>query len=102
MQANPLFIAIALVTAAISSPLMAGDQDSDAVRERAETSEQRSSNGFDHGMQAVPHDATPGTRAYGWRYYSDPAARRAVVISPEGDYYYSRGKGLHWIAAEQT
>jgi len=21
-----------------------------------------------------------------------------VVISPEGDYYLSRGKGLHWVA----
>jgi len=44
-----------------------------------------------------------GERGHGWRYFSDPEARRAVVISPEGDYYLSRrGKGLRWVAAEQS
>ena len=54
-------------------------------------------------LQAVvPHSAAPEAPGYGWRYFSDPATRRAVVISPQGDYYYSRGKGLRWVAAEQT
>ncbi|MBP6598704.1 MAG: hypothetical protein KA216_04550 [Giesbergeria sp.] len=57
--------------------------------------------GFDHGMQAIGCDTAPHTPGYGWRYFSDPAARRAVVISPQGDYYYSHGAGLHWVAAEQ-
>ena len=56
----------------------------------------------DHGMQVVANNAAPDAPGYGWRYFSDPVARRAVVISPQGDYYYSRGKGLHWIAAEQS
>jgi hypothetical protein len=25
-----------------------------------------------------------------------------VVISPEGDYYLSRGKGLRWVAGTPT
>ena len=53
-------------------------------------------------MQAVPNNAGPQERAHGWRYFSDPQARRAVVISPQGDYYLSRGKGLRWVAAAQT
>ena len=54
-------------------------------------------------MQVVTNSASPDATGHGWRYFSDPATRRAVVISPQGDYYYSsRGKGLHWVAAEQT
>ena len=53
-------------------------------------------------MHAVPNDSSPGERAYGWQYFSDPVAYRAVVISPQGDYYYSHGKGLRWIAAAPT
>ena len=52
-------------------------------------------------MLAVAHSAAPDAPGYGWRYFSDPAVPRAVVISPQGDYYYSRGKGLRWIAAKQ-
>ena len=48
-------------------------------------------------MHAVSNQAQAGDPSYGWRYFADPAARRAVVISPQGDYYYSRGKGLYWI-----
>ena len=62
---------------------------------------QHSADGFDHGMQVIRYDAVPHTPSYGWRYFSDPTARRAVAISPQGDYYYSCGKGLHWVAAEQ-
>jgi ABC-type Zn2+ transport system substrate-binding protein/surface adhesin len=49
-------------------------------------------------LDVVDNAAAAGERAYGWRYFSDPAAQRAVVISPEGDYYYSQGKGLRWVA----
>ncbi len=58
--------------------------------------------GFDYGMQPVSNAATAGQRAHGWRYFSDPATYRAVVISPQGDYYLSRGKGLRWVAGAQT
>lgn len=61
----------------------------------------RSAGACASGMQAVPHDAGPGDAAYGWRYFTDPAAHRAVVISPQGEYYYSRGKGLSLVAMTQ-
>ena len=50
------------------------------------------------GLQAVVHHAQTGEAAHGWRYFTDPVALRAVVISPDGDYYLSVGKGLRWIA----
>jgi hypothetical protein len=56
---------------------------------------------FDEGMQVVPTTAGPGEAGHGWQYFSDPAARRAVVISPQGDYFLSRGRGLHRIAVTQ-
>ena len=40
-------------------------------------------------------------RAHGWRYFSDPATDRSVVISPQGDYYLNRGSGLRWVAGTQ-
>ena len=52
---------------------------------------------YDHAMRPVANHALPGTSAWGWHYYSAPAALRAVVISPAGDYYYSQGDGLRWI-----
>ncbi|GMV46611.1 MAG: hypothetical protein AMXMBFR66_20090 [Pseudomonadota bacterium] len=51
----------------------------------------------DRGMQVVGNPAQAGEPGHGWRYFTDPAARRAVVISPQGDYYYSRGRGLDWV-----
>lgn len=45
-------------------------------------------------MQAVSIDTTTGQPGHGWRYFADAREGRAVVISPGGDYFYSRGKGL--------
>ena len=58
----------------------------------------RSAQGFDHGMQVVPTTAGAGQAGEGWRYFSDPAAHRAVVISPQGEYFLSRGKGMRLVA----
>jgi len=58
----------------------------------------RAVHGFDHGMQAVPTTAGAGQAGDGWRYFSDPRAHRAVVISPQGEYFLSRGKGLRLVA----
>ncbi|MFO1286681.1 MAG: hypothetical protein U1F49_09155 [Rubrivivax sp.] len=52
-------------------------------------------------MQVVPTSTRAGEPGHGWRYFSDPAARRAVVISPQGEYYFSRGKGLRLVAVTQ-
>lgn len=102
MQPTTLLASIALLAAAISTPLLAGESEQDPQRDRQHTSDKRAADGFDHGMQEISHDATPAALGYGWRYFTNQAARRAVVISPQGDYYYSRGKGLHWVAAEQV
>ena len=102
MQSTTVLTAIALLAAAISTPLLAEDRKNDAQRVSQNTTEHRSADGFDHGMQTVAHDAAANAPGHGWRYFSDPSTPRAVVISPQGDYYYSRGKGLRWIAAEQS
>ena len=101
MQPTSLLASIALLAATIGTPLLAGDREPDHQRARQQATDMRPTDGFDHGMQVVPHSAAADTPGYGWRYFSDPSTRRAVVISPQGDYYYSRGKGLHWVAAAQ-
>lgn len=101
MQPTALLASIALMAAAFSTPLLAGDREHDQRRDRQQTKEKRASEGFDQGMRMVAHDAAADAPGYGWRYFSDPTTPRAVAISPQGDYYYSRGKGLRWIAAEQ-
>ena len=53
-------------------------------------------------MVPVSNPATARDRAHGWRYFSDPATDRSVVISPQGDYYLNRGNGLRWVAGVQT
>ena len=49
------------------------------------------------GMQVVAIAPQAGEPGHGWQYFSDPRQARAVVISPNGDYYYSRGKGLRLV-----
>jgi hypothetical protein len=73
----------------------------DRRRDHERAAHARRDGGFDHGMQTVPTSAGPGEPGHGWRYFSDPAAARAVVISPQGEYYYRRGKGLGVVAVTQ-
>lgn len=49
-----------------------------------------------HGssMQVVANGSAAGQPGYRWRYFVDSRRGHAVVISPGGDYFYSRGKGL--------
>lgn len=49
------------------------------------------------GMQAVAVSPRAGEPGHGWQYFSDARKLRAVVISPNGDYYYSRGEGLQLV-----
>ena len=72
---------------------MVGDRDAEPVHVIS---------GYDHGMVPVSNPATAPDRAHGWRYFSDPATDRSVVISPQGDYYLNRGNGLRWVAGVQT
>ena len=90
MKSTVLIATIAILAASASTPLVAAD------RKDVRTA------GYDHGMQEIANAAQPGQSAHGWRYFSDHEARRAIVISPEGNYYLSRGKGLRWIAGAPT
>ena len=74
-------------------------RDHDRSREPATRSQPAAaySGYYDYAMQPVANNAAPGQNAWGWRYFSDPQAYRAVVISPAGDYYLSQGSGLRWI-----
>lgn len=101
MRTTAILATMAMLAAAAASPAIAGDPGRDRGHGHQQASI-RGAGGFDHGMQAVPNDAGPQERAHGWRYFSHPEARRAVVISPQGDYYLSLGKGLRWVAGAQT
>lgn len=101
MKSTTLLALLAILAAAVSTPLAARDGEDGSQRERPKVTDKRTKDRFDHGMQEVRHGPSASTPANGWRYFTDPAARRAVVISPQGDYYFSRGKGLQWVAAEQ-
>ena len=102
MQSTALLATIGLFAAIAGGPALAGDRDHGHHRDRERHHTMDTRPGADQGMQAVPHATAPGERAHGWQYFSDPQAYRAVVISPQGDYYYSHGKGLRWVAATQT
>jgi len=102
MKSTVLLASIGMLATVFGSPVLGGDRDDGHDLDHPRVSDTRHAGGFDHGMHVVPHNAGPDERGHGWKYFSDPAARRAVVISPQGDYYYSRGKGLRWVAAAQT
>ena len=48
-------------------------------------------------LQVVPNRSLPDQEAYGWKYYSDPRAAHAVIISPVGEYFLSQGDGPRQI-----
>lgn len=129
MQHRLKIAAIATLAALATTPALAGDHEHRREQrgEHAQRHEQRDDrrdecaedrrhdhDGRHHGkrsahkhagnaaaalMQTVANAAGPADQAFGWQYFADPAARRAVVISPEGDYYLSRGKGLRWVVS---
>ncbi|MFO1181194.1 hypothetical protein [Ottowia sp.] len=99
MRTTTLLATIAVLGAALGAPAWAGDHHH--KRERQPQASAPAQTGYDHGMQVVAHSAGPGQPGHGWQYFSDPNAQRAVVISPQGDYYLSQGRGLRWVAAAQ-
>lgn len=106
MQTSVFFSVAVVLTATFSSPLLAADKQQNSAPDPQQAqakriAHQRLTAGYDRHMQTVANEADANAPAYGWRYFTDPATPRAVVISPQGDYYYSRGKGLEWVAAEQ-
>ncbi|HEX6017125.1 MAG TPA: hypothetical protein VFZ28_03400 [Burkholderiaceae bacterium] len=96
MKSALLLASIGMLAAAVSTSSLGGERDHRHDRAHAESG--RTGSG---GMQTVPTSVAAGEPGYGWRYFTDPAAHRAVVISPQGEYYYSRGKGLVLVAVTQ-
>lgn len=95
-------LACTLVLATLGgSPLLAKDRTHHHGPQRQDTTQTSAPDGPDRGMQAVVHTAAQGEQGYGWQYFCDPDHARAVVISPDGQYYLSRGKGLRWVAGAQ-
>ena len=104
MKSTTFLTSIALAAAVISAPLLLGGcaQQVEPLRNAQKVVQQTHyADVYDYRMQPLPNDASVRAPAYGWRYFADISEPRAVVISPQGDYYYSRGEGLSWIAAEQ-
>lgn len=94
-------ISVALLVSFVSVPLLAGEHG------------KHRRHGLDHGrasaverslqdMHTVPTRVNAQEPGFGWQYFSDPVTDQVVAISPQGDYYFSRGKGLHWAAAAQS
>lgn len=104
MHSTISLAAIGMLAAVLSAPVFAADRDQgkDRQRVREQAQSTRCIVGRGQGMQEITNSAGPPHRASGWRYFSDPVECRAVVISPQGDYYYSHGKGLRWVAGSPS
>jgi hypothetical protein len=87
MKLSNIGVALAIAAATIGLAANAGDH-----RKAPKDHRQAAS-----GMQAVAVAPQAGEPGHGWQYFSDARQARAVVISPNGDYYYSRGKGLRLV-----
>jgi hypothetical protein len=98
MTSTPFLASVALFAAFVGNAALAGEDHHDRDRGVPGRAHAHLAGTAGQGMLAVANDAGPQQSGHGWQYFSDPAARRAVVISPQGDYYYSRGKGLRRVA----
>ena len=99
MQSTQVLASLGMLAALAAGAALAGERDHADRGERHRAAQTKPAQGADAGMREVTNSAAQGDPSYGWRYFSDPAAQRAVVISPQGDYYFSSGKGLRWVAA---
>ena len=93
---NPTLLRTTLATLALAATTAFAGDDHERSHER------RADDRNHAAMQTVPHTAAAGEPGHGWQYFSDRGHARAVVISPEGDYYYSRGKGLRQVVNAST
>jgi len=80
MKLSNIGVALGLASATIGLAAQAGDHRQAAC-----------------GMQAVAVSPQAGEPGHGWQYFTDLRQVSAVVISPNGDYYYSRGHGLRLV-----
>jgi len=82
---NIIGVALCLAAATFGFSAHAGDDHRKASRDHRQ---------LGSGMQAVAVAPQAGEPGHGWQYFRDARGGWAVVISPNGEYYYSRGKGL--------
>lgn len=83
MTSTNVLTALTIATALVSAAVVAGSV-------QAKTREHKPTN---PALQVVPNGSLSGQVSYGWQYFSDPRAAHAVVISPSGEYFLSRGDG---------
>lgn len=48
-------------------------------------------------LREVPNRSLPTQAGYGWKYFTDPRAAHAVMISSSGEYFLSLGRGPNQI-----
>ena len=84
MKFRSIGVALALTAAMVAVSARTGDHPRESKDRRHAAA----------GMQAIAVSPKLGEPGHGWQYFSDSRRTRAVVISPTGDYYYSRGEGL--------
>jgi hypothetical protein len=87
MKLNNIGVALGIAAAAIGPAAHAGDHHKASKDHRQAAS----------GMLAVAVSPQAGEPGNGWQYFTDVRQARAVVISPNGDYFYSRGDGLQLV-----
>lgn len=87
MNLSNIGVASSLIAAVTVLPSCTGADRDESTGNRHATPE----------MQPVAIGAKLGEPGHGWRYFTDEREGRAVVISPNGNYYYSDGEGLKLV-----
>lgn len=98
MQAATTLASIGIAAALLSTTALAGDHSDRTQRHASRTERVEALNA---PWEAIANPAEEGSPGHGWQYFFNPLAARSVVISPDGHYYLSHGKGLRWVAAAQ-
>lgn len=83
MTSTNLLAAITIATALVSAVVVAGSA-------QAKSGDHKRASPV---LQVVSNTSLPGQASYGWQYFSSPRAAHAIVISPAGEYFLSRGNG---------
>ncbi len=87
MKLGNIGMALGIAAASIGVSSYAGDHRKGSADHRQAAA----------GMQAISVSPKAGEPGDGWQYFADARKARAVVISPNGDYYYSGGEGLQLV-----
>ena len=87
MKLSNIGVALTLAAAMVGVSAHRGDHRRESEDRRHAAAE----------MQTISVSPKIGEPGHGWQYFSDARKARAVVINPNGDYYYSRGDGLQLV-----